>query len=128
MLNAFRSGGVMMWPLLLIALGIGGVAVRAARAARSGAPREELERTLQTILFWGAMSVVLGLLGTAVGLVQMASALQRVTAVSASTVWGGVGVALVTLIFGLLILLASLLLWFGLRRRLAGNSAPASLV
>lgn len=57
------------------------------------------------ILFCGAMSVVLGVLGMAVGLVVVARAIQRVGEVDSALVWSGVGVSLIPLIFGLLIFL-----------------------
>jgi uncharacterized membrane protein len=44
--------------------------------------------------------------------------------VHGTLVWGGVGVALVTLIFGMVILFVTLLLWFGLRQWVRWHSAP----
>ena len=124
MVDAFLSGGVMMWPLLLIGVGILVIAVRTARLlAHPEVHPAEADRRLQTILFWGGMSVVLGTLGTVVGIVQMAQYFVRAGSVHPPLVWSGLGVALVTLIFGLLILLVSLLLWFGLRQWHAAASA-----
>ena len=117
MAETFLSGGILMWPLLLIGVGILVIAARTARLlAHPEAHPAETDRRLQTILFWGGMSVVLGLLGTVVGVVEMAQYFVRAGSVHPPLVWRGLGVALVTLIFGLLILLASLLLWFGLRQ------------
>ncbi|CAN5699514.1 hypothetical protein BH23GEM6_BH23GEM6_18600 [soil metagenome] len=116
MIEAFLSGGVLMWPLLVIGAG---VLVLGARTgwlfARSEGAPPEAERALQSILFWGGMSLVLGLLGTVVGIVQIAQAVALAGAVEARLIWGGFEVSLMTLIFGLLILMTSLLLWIVLR-------------
>lgn len=114
MLNAFESGGALMWPLALIAVGIIVLAGRTAWLLRRGSSREA-EGTLQAILFWGVIGAVLGFLGTIVGIVQITRVVSLAGSVEAPLVWGGFGVALVTLIFGLLILLVAALLWFVLR-------------
>lgn len=117
MIDAFLSGGIMMWPMLVVGLGVGWLTFRTALRLRRGreAP-EEARRGLQAILFWGAMAVILGVLGTVVGLVVMAQAIGLAGAVESHLVWSGVGVSLVTLVFGLLIFLFSAVCWFLLRR------------
>lgn len=122
----FASGGVMMWPILAVALGVLWIAVRTGvrlagagsgpgGSTPEGATAPEVARGLQGILFWGAMAVVLGFLGTTVGVVVMARAVALAGAVEAPLIWGGVGVALVTLAFGLAVFLLAALLWFLLR-------------
>lgn len=124
MVEMFRSGGVMMWPMLLVTVGILVLAARAAALlARAEPSAAEAERRLNAILFWAGMSVVLGVLGTVVGFVQIGQAVMLAGAVEQSTIWGGVAVALVTLIFGLLTLLVALLLWYGLKQWLLRASA-----
>ena len=116
MIETFLSGGTMMWPLLAVGIGIVWMAVRAGALLRAPTPPDEdAHRRLQAILFWGAMSVVLGVLGTAVGLVVAARAIQRIGEVDSVLVWSGVGVALIPLIFGILIFLFAALAWVALR-------------
>jgi hypothetical protein len=116
--DAFLSGGLLMYPLLLIAVGVLAVAARAALLLYGrGEASPATERWLQAILFWGAISVLVGLLGTAVGLIQMAQAVALAGSVHPPLVWGGLGVALVTSIFGMLIFLLCAVLWFVLRLR-----------
>jgi len=116
MIEAFLSGGVLMWPLLVIGIGVLYLGARTGwLLARSESRPLEAERALQSILFWGGMSLVLGLLGTVVGIVQIAQAVALTGAVEARLVWGGFGLSLMTLIFGLVILTTSLLLWIVLR-------------
>lgn len=111
----FSSGGVMMWPLLLIGLGVIGVTIRTAVASRGSAALETVERGREAILFWGVMGAALGFLGTLVGLIQTASVIGRMgDRLSSGMAWDGLAVSLVTLIFGLMILIAALLGWYGL--------------
>lgn len=117
MLEIFASGGIMMWPLLVIGIGILVIAGGAGLALSRDATSALLDQRMQSLLFWGAMSVVLGLLGTVIGLVQMGQVIQMAGAVTTPLVWSGVSVALVNLLFGLLIFTLSLLLWYALRFR-----------
>jgi energy-converting hydrogenase Eha subunit E len=127
MIEMFRSGGVVMWPMLAVAVGILWVAVRTALRARQGAAESDaVQRGLQAILFWGVMSVVLGTVGTVGGLVIMTQAIARVGSVESRLIWGGVGVSLVTLIFGLVIFLLSAVTWFTLRQWVAGRARRAT--
>ena len=134
MIETFQSGGVMMWPMLVIALGVVILAGRAAaRLWRADGSLEDVDRSLQSIVFWGLVALVLGVLGSVVGLVQMAQAIAAFAAsgVTMATIWGGFAVALITTIFGLSILLVALIVWFVLRvwfastRRIAGESSAA---
>lgn len=126
MIERFFSGGIIMWPLLAVALGIVALVVRASLQLRGGpAELPGARASLRSILFWGGMSLLLGLLGTVVGLLVMADALQRAGGASPSLVWGGVGVSLVSLVFGIAVLLFSGVAWVGLHRwseRVAGHA------
>ncbi len=116
MIETFLSGGVMMWPMLVVAIGVAGITLRAAACLWTRAPLEDVRKKLNAIVFWGAMGALLGLLGTVVGLVRMAQVIQRFGAVEAPLVWGGVAVSLVSLIFGISILLFSGVAWLVLQQ------------
>jgi biopolymer transport protein ExbB/TolQ len=127
MREIFWSGGFMMWPLLMVGVGVLFLGIRGAwRMSRASVALPEMDGTLQSILFWGVVAVVLGLLGTVVGLVQMAQAIARFAnnGVTAATVGGGFSVSLITLIFGLLILLVSMLSWYSLRQWASRRASP----
>ena len=115
MIEVFLSGGFMMWPMLLIGVGILVLVVRAAVDSREVGRSDAVVRRTQSIVFWGAMSLVLGLLGTVVGVIQMASAIERIGQVSETLLWGGIRVTMVTLVFGLLLFALSLFSWYALR-------------
>lgn len=114
MIETFISGGFIMWPMLIVAVGIIWLAARTARGLRQDSPVEKVRRTQNSILFWGGMALLLGVLGTVVGLVSMARAIQMAGEVSSSLVWGGVSVSLVSVIFGIVILLLAGVLWLAL--------------
>jgi hypothetical protein len=116
MTEAFLSGGVMMWPILAVGLGVAWLAVRTALRIRGGGSgRGEVARGLQALLFWGAMAVVLGVLGMATGLVIMAQAVRAAGEVDAPLVWGGLSVTLVPVLFALVVFLFAATAWFFLR-------------
>ncbi len=117
MIDLFLSGGVVMWPMAAVAVGITWIAVRTALRLRGDSSRRDAaEWGLQAILFWGVMGLTLGVLGTVVGLVIMAEAVGMAGAVEGPLIWGGVSVSLVSLLFGLLIFLFAALIWFVLRQ------------
>ena len=115
-MQAFFNGGVMMWPMTAVALGIGWIAVRVAIRLRTKSPPEEVRLGLEVILFWGGMSLLLGVLGTVVGLVTMADLIQRVGPLDPPLLWGGVAVALVTSVFGIVIFAFAGAVWLLLNR------------
>jgi biopolymer transport protein ExbB/TolQ len=127
MREVFLSGGVVMWPLLLIAAAVVVLAVRATLLMRSTGRPDVASGRLRAILFWGTMSVVLGLLGTTIGIVQMTQAIAMSGGgVHPAILSGGIAVSLVTFLFGLLVFLLSAVLWFSLRQWQLRLSAPRS--
>lgn len=129
----FLRGGIIMWPLLALAIGVIALSVRSAVDLRNISSRDGDARqrppTLTPILFWGAVALLIGTIGTVVGIVIVA---QRTPAAGggAGLVWGGVAVALISLAFGILIFLLSGFLWLTLdswKRWLVERSIGAAL-
>lgn len=117
MIDTFLNGGVVMWPMTATLIGVIWLTLRAAVRLRNGdADLDAVEHETQAILFWGVISLVLGVLGTVLGVVIMTQAVVLANAVEPALVWGGVGVAAVSLIFGLTIFLLSSVCWFLLNR------------
>lgn len=130
MMELMNQGGYMMWVILAATLLILGLAVWAGvRTTRLSGPNAMVETAIDAVLFWGVWVVVIGLLGTFVGIYQAAGALEMVGgAASAGLIWGGIKVALTTTVFGLLVFSVAALLWMGLRtryRRVAGALGAA---
>lgn len=135
MMELMYQGGYMMWVILAASLLILGLATWAGvRTAKLSGPNAVVETAIDAVLFWGVWVVVIGLLGTFVGIYQAASALELIGGAqagpaSASLIWGGIKVALTTTVFGLLVFSVAALLWMGLRtryRRVVGELGAAT--
>jgi hypothetical protein len=122
------SGGIMIYPVLgcaLLVLGIGAwTSTRLWGSEIDLGPRTRAG--VDSVLFWGAFAVVLGVLGTLIGVMVAAHAIEAVGEVHATLVWGGIRLALITTVTGVLVLALAALLWFFLNlryRRLATSGA-----
>lgn len=116
MVDVFVSGGIMMWPMLLCLIAVLVIAARSTRHMTTGSAAEmEVRSPADAVLFWGGFSALLGVMGTLVGIAQVARAISAAGGASASLIWAGMGVTLVTTMFGLAILLIALIIWYGLR-------------
>ncbi len=72
---------------------------------------------VDAILFWGGFASIVGMLGTLIGIVIAAQAIEAAGGISTTLAWGGIKVALLTSAFGVLILAGSSLVWFALQLR-----------
>jgi hypothetical protein len=118
MMEYIREGGFMMYPLIGITVVIVVMAVRSWLRIRGRAGNDAVVETgIDAVLFWGSYGVVLGILGTLVGIAQAATAIQAVGTVTAALVWGGIKVALNTTIFSLVVFSIAFVVWFALRVR-----------
>ena len=114
---SFSDGGFMMYPISFCAIMVLVLAGRTAlrMKAEDLAPGAIMRGAIDGVLFWGGYALVLGILGTVVGIAIAAQAVEVVGRVETTLVWGGIKVSLITTIYGLLVLLGGALLWFGLR-------------
>lgn len=140
MIDWFLSVGVIVWPLLALALGVVAAAVRAALrlggAARAsdGASDPATSdpgawgQVLAPVLLWGVVALLVGALGTVTGLVIMARRISDAGGASAALVGGGVSVALTSLALGTMVFLLAGVLWLALdawARRIAVRAGVA---
>lgn len=128
LIYAFRSGGVIMWPLALTALAVLTLVLRASHALYVvGDVSRRVRGWLDGLLFWGAMAIALGALGTFGGISQAASVISAGGGAPTSLVWSAISVSLTTLIFGLGIFVLAGLAWFPLWRRYGQLAAAGEL-
>ena len=115
----FFAGGVMMYPIALSALVGLGLAAWSARRLWGSAPRVDarVEAGVDGVLFWGGFALLLGVLGTVVGIAVAAQAVEMLGEVHTTLVWGGIKVSLIPTIWGAVILAVSAVAWYTLRVR-----------
>ncbi len=114
---SFSDGGYMMYPITLCAIMVLVLAGRTVWRMKAGDPelRTLTRASIDGVLFWGGYALVLGVLGTVLGIAIAAQAVEAMGAVETALVWGGIKVSLITTIYGLVVLLGGGLLWFALR-------------
>ena len=117
--QVWESMGFMRWPLDFSLGVVTALALWSAiKLFRPGAsPDRQTKAWLDAILFWGGFAVICGVLGTLIGIIIAAQAIEMMGEVSTPLVWGGIKVALLTSVFGMLILAFAALLWFALQLR-----------
>jgi uncharacterized membrane protein len=115
-----------MWPMLLVTAIIVILAVWAVlRIRRAQGPDAVVETGIDAVLFWGAWVVVVGLLGTFVGIYLAAGFIEQAGSTNPSLVWGGIKVALIPTLFGLLVFSVESRQAVTTRRRYPTRSAGA---
>jgi hypothetical protein len=109
--------GFMRWPLAFSLIAVVLLALWSGfRLLRPGGrPDRKTKAWIDAILFWGGFAVICGVLGTLVGIIIAAQSIEAAGQVSTTLVWGGIKVALLTSMFGVLILGFAALLWFALQ-------------
>lgn len=113
MIETFQSGGYIMWVILAAA---GAMIWRTASAVVSLRRRAaDVRGEIDSVAFWGGFAALLGVLGTVAGLSQAARAIARAGEVDAALAWSGIGVTLITTLFGLATFALALLIWVALR-------------
>lgn len=123
MIEWFRSGGVMMWPVLLAGLIAVGLSVDAWRKLPADEAAARVARRVRgridAVLVWGVFGVLMGLIGTLVGVGLVArtasQAAQAGRELPVEVIWNGLAVTLPTVVLGLSVLLVAMGLWFALR-------------
>ena len=128
MLRLFVLGGPFMWILLLITGAVVSLSVRDAIALSTpaGFRRVESRNGSGAILFWGCIAAVLGILASLIALYLSLSAIRAASAVNPNLEAEGLAVALITTIFGFVILAYAATAWFVLRfwmRKIASRAA-----
>lgn len=110
----FAQMGIWVYPMLLtgimtlfqiarVVVGLG------KRPPREGGPDGN------SILVWGALGAVLGVLGTAVGSSIAAGTIETAASISPPLLIGGLKVALSTTVFGMLLFALALVSWLVIR-------------
>ena len=119
--------GVYLWPLLLLTALVLVQVIRAARRLGTGESGPSAAGLINTILFWGAVAAVLGVLGQCTGIYNAMQVIRAAKAVSPALLAAGFAESFTTTLFGMTLLLLAGLAWLVLRawhgRLLAARAA-----
>ena len=121
----FTNMGVMRYPMYIATVFmVGAIAQAALDLRRPGSPRSRM-RT-HTILIWGFLNALLGILGTVLGMALAGASIERAGDVELSLVAGGMKISLYTTIFGLLLLTVAVVAWLVLQALQRRGGAQAT--
>lgn len=101
---------LIVWVVVLLAM-VNAVLL----ALRRGKPAARLRTSIDSILFWGCLTAILGFLAQWIGLNRAANHVIDRGVVNPQFVMLGLGESLHTTVFGLFTLLGAGFLWFALR-------------
>lgn len=122
MLDLFYEGGPLFMGLLTIILIIMFVV-----SVMNGIPvlkgnitdHDTIRRKIGTIKSVGLLALIMGILGQLIGLFSAFRAIElKAVEVSPSLIAGGFKVSMITTMYGLIIYILSLLIWFGFNMKL----------
>ena len=116
-IHIFMAGGVMMWLLVLIALVLFGIVLRALwhLFVRGGNDSAVIQNCLDGLLFWGGFAVIIGVLGSAIGYHKVMTVVIAHGVVNPRALWLGSAEGMVSSIAGLLVLGGAGACWYLLR-------------
>lgn len=111
------EAGPVIFPLLILAVVIGVLVVWNALALTmrvdGGAGRRR--HSIDSILFWGSVAAVLGLLGQWLGIAKVSRAIVAAKGINPPMVTYGLSESLLTPVTGMVIFVVAAFLWFFLR-------------
>jgi len=119
MKDLILTGGVWMYPMILMSFVVIVLSVKKGLVLfrKNNLTSNQLEKGMNAILFWGATSLLFGLLAQMAGLYQALGFIKNANDISLGIVAGGLRVSLTYPIFGMLTFIFSALIWFVLRSK-----------
>jgi len=119
MIEFFLRGGEFMWLLLLISLVIVTLTIKKIYElfVSKESNSEDLESGINAIIFWGAISALIGVLGQLSGIYAALAAIINASDISPQIVMMGFQMSFISTLTGFVILLCAALIWFFLRWR-----------
>lgn len=118
MMRYMLEGGFTMWPILLLALVIALlVPINAGRLFLMRRADAQVQSSVNAILFWAIVAVVLGWFGQWSGLYKVATVLINASVLNPNAVIMGFSETLISTIAGLTVFVVSAPCWFVLHAR-----------
>ncbi|MBN2857103.1 MAG: MotA/TolQ/ExbB proton channel family protein [Candidatus Delongbacteria bacterium] len=123
-MNFFIVMGFWRWPLMIFTLLIIYNLVRYSPAVMKGKTVTESVRiSIDSILFWGVMSVATGILGQISGIYNALNIIIKATDISPQIVMKGFSESFTSTIYGFYIFILSGLIWYFLKRKIRMSDA-----
>ncbi len=118
MMRFMLEGGFTMWPILLLAIVIALlILVNVIRLFAIGRANARAQSSVNGILFWGTVAVVVGLFGQWSGLYKGFTAAAELGVANPSAVIMGFSETLISTIAGLTVFIVAAPCWFVLHTR-----------
>jgi hypothetical protein len=124
--NFFPDMGFIRYPMYVAAFFMLVQVVRAAMQLMRP-PSVRSSMTTHTILVWGFLSALLGVLGTVLGTALAGASIEHAGQVEVSLVAGGIKVSLFSTIFGLLLLTFAVVAWLVLQTLQSRGEVQSSI-
>jgi hypothetical protein len=115
MFEFLQGCGVFVWPLLLLAALLVIQTLRVVQRLGTGRADRPAAGLINTVLFWGAVAAVLGVLGQCTGIYHAMQAIRSAKEVSPTVMAAGFAQSFTTTLFGFALLLVAGLAWLLLR-------------
>jgi biopolymer transport protein ExbB/TolQ len=112
-----HAGGPFMWLLLLLAIVILVLTVKKIIQLFIGNKRADAvtDSGINSILFWGGISVMLGFFAHFLGVYISMQVISRAHEISSAVVAEGYAISLIPILFGMIIFIFSAIVWYILR-------------
>ena len=119
MMQLWTDVGFIRWPLTFSVMAVIGLALMSASTlfGRNATAGLVTKTWVDAILFWGGFATISGVLGSIIGVILAFQSIEAAGAMEATLMAGGIKVALLSSLFGVLILAFAALLWFALQFR-----------
>ena len=124
MINLIMAGGPFMWLLVILTVIVFILSIDKIIKLFFKNSSTCNEKQINTILFWGAFGVALGVYAHFLGIYNAFQAISKATSISPAIIAGGYAVSLLPILYALLLFLLSAVVWAVLRWRL--NKIPAA--
>lgn len=115
MANLFYMGGpLFMGILTILFLGVLAISVYFIITIASGRATEKknFRHQLSYVKSAGLFTMITGILGQLIGLLEAFRAIERVGDISPAILAGGLKVSMITTLYGIIVYLLSILIWF----------------
>ncbi|NOR73700.1 MAG: hypothetical protein GQ525_00925 [Draconibacterium sp.] len=115
--EAFRMGGIQFMTLISI-LGIGMIFYSVKSIIRVFVKKDYSGKGNSFIIMFGSLAFIFGILGQAIGMFSAFTAIQQAGDISPGLIAGGIRVSMIAPLYGMIVFIISIPVWFVLREKM----------